>query len=111
MIRDVDAETRFLERASTGDVAGPDSWSARVRARLDRGQTSFGDAWAARPLDELLQELREEAEDLGGWAALAAQHPDLAQLGAAERAALLKALQRVAGLGAYADKRLDAIGR
>lgn len=51
-------------------------YADRVRARLTMGQELYGNAWAGRPLVDMIREIREEAWDVGAWASLAAQLAD-----------------------------------
>lgn len=45
-----------------------DAFTARVRARLEAGKQTYGDASHERPLPQLIEELRQEVEDQCGWA-------------------------------------------
>ena len=44
-----------------------EAFIADLRQRLYRGQATYGDRSFRRPLVELVQELRQEADDLIGW--------------------------------------------
>lgn len=82
--RDDLAELRFLLAAAHGHGRAGRRWATHAQCRLRDGQRDYGDTWATRPVAELLAELREEAADLGAWAALAAQRaPQLARIAAA----------------------------
>ena len=96
--RDRRAEATMLVRAATTTGADPGDYAARVLARLDvHGQHI---APGRTPAD-LLAELAEEALDLGGWSALAAQHPDAGPL--------LPTLRELAALGATALAVCDRV--
>lgn len=63
-----EAIQRAAGAASAGDPL--DAWPAfanAVRARLDQGQRTYGDASFHRDPAELLGELAQEALDLAGW--------------------------------------------
>lgn len=40
---------------------------ANVRSRLERGKKDYGDVSFERPLQEVVDEIRQEALDLCGW--------------------------------------------
>ena len=44
-----------------------EAFLADLRLRLYRGRATYGDRSFRRPLAELVQELRQEADDLIGW--------------------------------------------
>lgn len=82
-------------------------WANHALERLSRGAIEYHDASLHRPLADLLDELAEEAADLGAWGALA-QHaldgcgdiePDAREL-------LAATLRDVAGAGAVAWARI-----
>lgn len=72
-VRDETAEQRFFEAAAGGQTP---TFVAHATNRLELGQELYGDAWAQRGIAGLVDELLEEAADLGAWAALAIQTLD-----------------------------------
>jgi hypothetical protein len=59
-------------RSETAPAAwlGGSTWLAQVLERLACGALEYGDASLSRPPMELLEEIAEEAADLGAWAAI-----------------------------------------
>lgn len=114
MSRDVNFESAWLE--SVEHDAGVDvGWRTRVRARLQWAQGKHGDRWLKMRLRNLLQEIRSETEDLGGWPVLAAQIVHAAsELDEREAIHLLALLRHIAAYGAMADElvgqALDILG-
>lgn len=47
-----------------------DAFTARVRARLERGSQTFGDRNLEAPLPALLAEVEAELEDVSAWSVL-----------------------------------------
>lgn len=43
-------------------------FAARIRARLESGKRVYGDSSFERPLVSLVEEIRQEALDVAGWA-------------------------------------------
>ncbi len=111
MPRDDELEQAFL--AAAEQHAGVTGYAARVRRRLDAGEQLYGaDAFRRRTPLELLDELREEAADLGGWAVLLAQVlNDDPQLAAPRARRARTDLQRVAAIGAVIDEVLARLAR
>lgn len=70
MPRSRDVEQRFLARAA--GTQHPE-FVVQATRRLDLGQELYGDEWEGRSIESFLEELLEEAADLGAWAALAIQ--------------------------------------
>jgi hypothetical protein len=59
----------------TRDPLGPldahiDHFVARLRARLEAGAATYGDASFTRPAAELVDEVQQELEDVCGWSLL-----------------------------------------
>lgn len=116
--RDEAYEYRWLVKAERMVDAGA-GWVRRVLDRLNLGDDLYGDQWAGRPVDDLIQEIREEAEDIGAWAVLAAQRiRDHDQLDPVTKAQVLDWITHAAACGAQADEllrrallRLEAVGR
>lgn len=48
-------------------AAAADQYLANVRRRIVAGATEYGDRSFDRPSSEIIGELSEESEDLGGW--------------------------------------------
>lgn len=107
--RDASRELVWLELAEL--EAGASGFVEHARRRLTAGQELYGDRWAVRDLRELLDELSEEAADLGSWGVLALQalehHLDI---GAAQRDLIATSLQATMLWAEYAHKAL-AIAR
>ena len=47
--------------------AGQSGFTRHALMRLEAGDRTYGDQWAARSVDELLGELTQEAADIGAW--------------------------------------------
>ncbi len=45
-----------------------DRFTSRIRERLENGKRVYGDGSFERPLASLAEEIRQELEDVGGWA-------------------------------------------
>ena len=84
------------------------SYPGAVLRRLERGEQRFGDG-AFMERDDLLEELREEALDLGGWGLLALQKLAQEPGGVPER--VRDDLLRVILFGALADYYARLAGR
>jgi hypothetical protein len=72
--RDRGREREFLAKAVGEDRS---AFVVEAQARLTAGEQLYGDRWARVGIRRLLEELVEEAVDLGAWAALAEQAVDL----------------------------------
>jgi len=106
--RDPDRERCFLHRAAGLTRA----WASHVRDRLDQGQHAHGDTWANRRLDEMLDEMHEDAADLGGWAVLAAHLLDARDdLDATDREEIERGLRIAAHYGARAWAYVEGVRR
>jgi hypothetical protein len=115
MSRDRGFERAMLELAAVAAPvpAGGSPFVAHAVDRLELGDREYGESWARRPLAELLNELLEEAADLGAWAVLTLQSLggldparytaveaavlDAARAGARAHSAVLCALQEITG--------------
>jgi len=105
----VTARDRARERAFLAAAARPHGpagacWALCARGRLEAGQAAYGDRWATVGLSRLLEELAEEAADLGAWAALAEQALDFEDLDPSTAVEVHRALEAAtrAGADAYA---------
>lgn len=70
MERDRALERRLLSRTGHGllfPAGALDGYRDQVVARLDHTEAKHGNAGWDRPVDELLQEMQEEAADITGW--------------------------------------------
>lgn len=47
-----------------------DRFVQRLRARLEAGAATYGDASFTRPAAELVDEIQQEVEDIAGWGLL-----------------------------------------
>jgi hypothetical protein len=113
----VDESLTLDDLRETASVAG-ESWPVRmldrlrwerdVLVRLHRGAVEYGDRSFARPLSELLDELGEEAADLGAWTTIA-DHVLNARddLEDEQRSLVAQALRDAAVAGARAWARID----
>lgn len=105
--RDQGREVDFLERASS--CGGTSRFVDHARQRLARGERRFGDRWTRRTMEEFLDELAEEAADLGAWAVLADQalafrSPDMPEM-------VREALVQIARAGADAHRIVESVRR
>lgn len=71
---------RLLEREILDRTKAPNAFSQQVLARLDHYEAKHGNTGWEKPVDELLQEMGEEAADIAGWAMGAARQLDETQL-------------------------------
>lgn len=102
-VRDERFERATLEQVASpvpNPVAGGAPFVAHAAARLALGERAYGDAWAQRSVPDLLNELLEEAADLGAWAVLVLQSLDA--LDADHRAIVEAAVLDAARAGARA---------
>lgn len=102
--RDPRAEQRWLVVAELS--AGQSGFTRHALMRLDAGQQAYGEGWTARPVDELLGELAEEAADLGAWGVLALQALELGRLDRTVRARIADLLRDAILAGAQAHRAL-----
>lgn len=70
-LRDHRAERAWLIEAER--AGGASAFAGQTLLRLDAGETAYGDRWAKLSLGRLIDELAEEAADLGAWGVLALQ--------------------------------------
>jgi hypothetical protein len=95
-------EVEFL-RAASRTTSG-EAYVNRVLNRLNKGAAEYDDSWSKRPVSELLEELGEEGDDLGGWSVLAAQVlQNRNGLSSDATTQLLQITYRIAQLGAEVD--------
>lgn len=109
--RDLDLERGFLiaaERRAGGDAGG---FTDRVLARLEHAEAQYGiDSFRTLGAAGLVNELREEALDLGGWGVLLVEVLVGDQALPPARAQRAKELlQQVAVLAVIADELLQRI--
>lgn len=101
--RDPVRERRFLHAAAPLTR----EWVDHACRRLEAGEQEYAGSWATRGLCELLNELAEEAADIGAWAVLAEQALDQRDdLEGCEREALHTDLLDAARKGARAWARV-----
>ena len=107
-LRDQQREQRFLSDAARGH----EPFVQHATARLDAGEEPFGDSWAWIGIRRHVDELLEEAADLGSWAALADQALDREQEPAdVDRARIRAVLELVARRGAQAHQALKGLAK
>jgi hypothetical protein len=106
-LRDQAREQRFLRDAARGH----DPFSDHAAARLDAGEDTYGDSWVWVGIRRHLDELLEEAADLGSWAALAEQALDREPLSDVDRQRILAVLHLAARHGAQAHEALTGAAR
>jgi len=100
--RDRRLEASFLAVAARRHGEGGAGWARHARVRLEAGEDAYGERWTTLGTDALLDELAEEAADLGAWGALTRQALDLEPVDAATVHRVAAALDRVAEAGAAA---------
>jgi len=103
--RDETLELIWLELAEA--EAGESGFAAHVRRRLAAGEELYGARWAQLGLARLVDELAEEAADLGSWGVLALEalenEPDIDP---AQRELIATTLHAAILWGAYAHNAL-----
>lgn len=104
--RDRHRERMLLDAAEQS--AGMSGFAGHARRRLEMGERCYADRWAHAGLRVLLDELAEEAADLGAWAALASQALDAEPLGPPDRDAVAASLLAAARAGALAHAAVAA---
>lgn len=102
MTRDLRYEAGFLAVAARAHGQGGAGWARHARVRLEAGEEAYGEQWSTLGIDRLVDELAEEAADLGAWGALARQALDLEPVDAATLHRVAAALDRAATAGAAA---------
>jgi len=100
--RDRRFEAGFLAIAARAHGQGGAGWARHAAVRLEAGEDAYGERWSTLGTEALLDELAEEAADLGAWGALARQALDLEPVDAATVHRVAAALDRVAEAGAAA---------
>jgi len=100
--RDRRFEAGFLAIAARAHGQGGAGWARHAAVRLEAGEDTYGERWSTLGTEALLDELAEEAADLGAWGALARQALDLEPVDAATVHRVAAALDRVAEAGAAA---------
>ena len=89
LVRSQAGELAWLESAEL--QAGASGFAEHVSDRLSAGDVRYGSRWTSLGLARLLDELREEAADLGAWGVLALQalehqdHPECRRKRIADR--------------------------
>jgi len=100
--RDALAERVALDRSQRLARLSVASWPQQVERRLDLGQRLYADAWADRPLSELVDEVGEEALDIGAWGCLALEALAASDLGRDSALSVGEMLAHAMGAGATA---------
>jgi len=100
--RDRRFEAGFLAVAARAHGQAGAGWVRHARVRLEAGEESYGERWTTLGTEALLDELAEEAADLGAWGALARQALDLEPVDTATVHHVAAALDRMAEAGAAA---------
>jgi len=105
LARDRYRERRWLESVVTNV---PSKFAAHARERLEMGEGLYGARWATMGIARLLDELAEEAVDLGAWSALALQALDGEDLAPSLRDEIVAQLRAAACAGAQAHAAVEA---
>lgn len=100
--RDRRLEAGFLAVGARAHGQAGAGWARHARVRLEAGEDTYGERWSTLGTDALLDELAEEAADLGAWGALTRQALDLEPVDAATIHRVAAALDRAAEAGAAA---------
>jgi len=100
--RDRRYEAAFLAVAARAHGQAGTGWARHAAVRLEAGEDAYGERWTTLGTEALLDELAEEAADLGAWGALARQALDLEPVDAAILHRVAAALDRAAEAGAAA---------
>lgn len=96
---------RRISSVGAGPLAG--AWTTRVMERVDQhGETVCRDLPDHLSVRQILEELREECLDLGGWSIMAVQVAQAQGMSPEAVQRLRRELERVASLGALGDVML-----
>jgi hypothetical protein len=106
--RDRLAERVLLDHSQRTARLSVASWPQRVEQRLAAGQELYGDSALSRPLDELLEEIAEEALDTAGWSCLASHVLMGSELDADTTATIGEMLGQAMAAGATAHAHITA---
>ncbi len=98
--RDRRLEAGFLAVAARAHAQAGAGWARHAAVRLEAGEDTYGERWTTLGIEALVDELAEEAADLGAWGALARQALDLEPVDAAILHRVAAALDRAAEAGA-----------
>jgi hypothetical protein len=98
----------FLDAVAKRGARVTPEFRLRVAARLAKGAEEYGDSAHDRPLADVVAEIREEAEDIGGWGDRAWTHPGLAALPEPRRSRVRQHLEVAGMLAALVDTELTA---
>jgi hypothetical protein len=77
MRRDPERELAWLESATADLGEAGAAFVEHARRRLSLGEEAYGDAWAGRTVEQLVDEMVEETLDVGAWGVLALQALEL----------------------------------
>jgi hypothetical protein len=105
--RDRTYEQGALDAAEAIAGIPPTGYGQRVLDRLDRVGAKHGDQFADMAIDELLEEIAQEALDTGGWALLTAQKAMLDGIPERVSGPLRVKLLEIAAAGAQAEKLVN----
>jgi len=105
-LRNRGRERRLLLSAERD--AGPSGFAAHALRRLELGEVLYADRWAGEGIERLLEELLEEAADLGGWACLALAALEADPPPVARRRDVVASVAYAIGDGARAHARIAA---
>lgn len=89
----------FLDACAQHAGLGSLGYQADVKRRLDLGRRNYGDASFQLSLEEVADELGDEAADLTGWGVVALLGEDLAGRDEDQRVRILSLLQAIGGEG------------
>jgi len=104
IVRDIARECCWLATAELD--AGALGFARGVGRRLAVGEELYGDRWAVLGIPKLIDELSEEALDLGAWGVLALQALEQQELAENHRERVATRLRATILWGAYAHSEL-----
>lgn len=110
----VDAESNFFKSFVRSAGRGHDGWIERTHRKLERGRQRFGDgAYLKIPLAEMVEEIDEEGQDLGGWSCVTTMglHDKLSKdtLVCENPGRALMLLSEIATIGAELTPKIDEL--